>query len=154
MGERNMITPEYLECLEAGLSYQDFVIDRLYEVGIPLISYSSKKYQTLIGENKAGIEIKFDRKFRETGNFYIETAEKSNARNIDYVPSGIFRSDNTWLYIIGDYQTIYVFSKEQLKKCKDKYRQVETPTSRGFLIPVDEALEFLVIRQINCDRSE
>jgi hypothetical protein len=147
------MTKEYFECLEAGLSYQDFVMERLYDAGIPLISYSSKKYQTLIGENKAGIEIKFDRKFRDTGNFYIEIAEKSNPKNKEYVPSGIFRNDNTWLYIIGDYETIFIFSKEQLKKCKDNYRQVEIPTSRGFLIPTNEALQFLVIRYIQCNKD-
>jgi len=143
-----MMSEEYSACLEAGLTYQDFVVEKLYDAGIPLISYSSKKYQALRGENKAGIEIKFDRKFRNTGNFYIETAEKSNPQNKEYIPSGIFRSDNTWLYIVGDYETIYVFSKEQLKKCKNKFQQVETPTSRGFLIPIKEAQRFLVIKCI------
>jgi len=129
-------------------------MEKLYDAGIPLLSYSSKKYQILIGENKAGIEIKYDRKFRETGNFYIETAEKSAANNKEFVASGIFRNDNTWLFIIGDYETIFIFSKEQLKKIKNNYKQVETPTSKGFLIPVNEALKFLVIRYIQCENSK
>ena len=137
----------YKNCLEAGLAFQDYVTEKLYNLGIPLVTYSSRNYQ-LGGENKAGIEIKFDRKFRETGNFYIETAEKADPKNKNYVPSGIYRNDNTWLYIIGDYQNIYVFSKEQLKKVKDKFKQVETPTSRGFLLPVEGALKFLVILQL------
>lgn len=140
----------YKNCLEEGLAFQDYVTEKLYNLGIPLVTYSSRNYQLGVGENKAGIEIKFDRKFRETGNFYIETAEKADPKNKNYVPSGIYRNDNTWLYLIGDYQTIYVFSKEQLKKCSDKFRKVETPTSKGFLLPVEKALEFLVILQINC----
>ena len=104
-----LLDEKYEECLEAGLEYQDYVAEQLYNHGIPLMTYSSQKYQFLRGENKAGIEIKLDRKFRETGNFYVEIAEKRNCNNDVYVPSGIFRNDNTWLYVIGDYEDIFVF---------------------------------------------
>lgn len=132
------MTSEYQNNLTLGLEFQDFVIEKFYEIGLPLISYSSKLYQIRIGENKAGIEIKFDRKFRETNNIYIEVAEKSDKNRQEYVPSGIFRDDNTWLYVIGDYQTIYILSKRQLIRVYEwhKYREVTTPTSKGFLIPV------------------
>ena len=109
------MTPYYKEKLEQGLYFQDYVIELLYKNGIPLISYSSKEYQNMIGENKAGIEIKNDNNFRKTGNLYIEIAEKSNAENISFVSSGIYRNDNTWLYLIGDINKIYVLSKKQLK---------------------------------------
>ena len=131
----------YAKKLDQGLKYQDFVVEKLYEIGLPVISYSSKEYQNTVGENKAGIEIKNDTNFRETGNFYIETAEKSDAENANFVPSGIYRNDNTWLYLIGDYETIFVFSKKQLlllHKC-GKMKEVEISTSRGFLLPVVEA---------------
>ncbi len=144
------MTPYYKDKLEQGLCYQDFVVERLYEAGIPLISYSSKKYQTMIGENKAGIEIKNDQKFRETGNLYIETAEKSNSSNSSYMASGIFRNDNTWLYIIGDYETIYVLSKRHLQFVMDKFKKVETPTSRGFLLPIEYVESRMAIKIIEC----
>ena len=71
------MTPEYAEKLKQGLEFQDYVVERLYDCGLPIISYSSKEYQTMIGENKTGIEIKNDSNFRITGNLYIEVAEKS-----------------------------------------------------------------------------
>ena len=149
MGQSTM-TPYYVEKLGQGLEYQDFVMEKLYENGIPLISYSSKKYQVLKGENKAGIEIKNDQKFRTTGNFYIETDEKSNCNNKEYYPSGVFREDNTWLYILGDYEEIYVFSKKQLQLSygNKSYKRVTTPTSKGFLLPLDKAINGLAIKII------
>ena len=82
-------TEYYKDKLKSGLYYQDFVMEKLYEIGLPLISYSSKEFQVMLGENKAGIEIKNDTKYSTTGNLYIEIAEKSNPSNVDYIPSGI-----------------------------------------------------------------
>jgi len=142
----------YKKMLEIGLEYQDFVVERLYDVGLPLISYSSKKFQHLIGENKAGFEIKKDQKFRDTNNFYIEIAEKSDPNNFEYIQSGIYRNDNTWLWIQGDEKNIYVFSKKQLiilHKSK-RYKEIKTATSIGFLLPFQEALKNYVIKEIIC----
>lgn len=138
----------YAAKLKEGEHYQDFVVEELYKAGLPIISYSSKKYQCEIGENKAGIEIKNDQKFRQTGNFYIEVAEKSNPDKKEYSPSGIYRDDNTWLYIIGDYQSIYIFSKKQLQFLFQQHtkREVVTPTSKGFLLPIKDADEFWAVR--------
>jgi len=149
------MTPYYKEKLEEGLFFQDYIMELLYENGIPLMSYSSKEYQNIRGENKAGIEIKKDNNFRETGNLYIETAEKSNPENQHFIPSGIYRNDNTWLYIIGDKDKIYILSKKQMQfihKLK-KYKEVEIPTSRGFLFPVSEAEKFFSIKEIYPEKN-
>lgn len=146
----------YKEKLEQGQQYQDFVTEKLYKIGLPIISYSSKKYQYTIGENKCGFEIKFDDKLKNTGNLYIEVAEKSNAVNENYIASGIYRNDNTWLYIIGDYSIIYIFSKKQLRKIYEDTKRIETfkrvtiPTSKGFLVPAKYAEETLAIKVIVC----
>ena len=142
----------YKEKLDQGLMYQDFVVEKLYDHGLPIISYSSKKYQIMIGENKAGLEIKNDDKFRNTGNFYIEIAEKSNPQKPHYVMSGIYRNDNTWLYLIGDYQDIYIFGKKHLIQMHQTglYRKVEIPTSKGFLLPLSDAEKYAV-KIINCE---
>ena len=141
-----MTTEYYKEKLEQGLQYQDFVYDEFYKIGITTLSYSSKKYQVEYGENRAGIEIKFDGKTKETGNIYIEIAEKSNENNNEYYPSGIYRDDNTWLYVIGDYSIIYIFAKKQLKTIyeKENYKKAggskkETTTSKGFVFPTSYA---------------
>lgn len=144
----------YKEKLQQGLYYQDFVIEQLYKIGLPLISYSSKEFQVMVGENKAGIEIKNDDKFQKTGNLYIETAEKSDANKANYFPSGIFRTDNTWLYCIGDLKRIFILSKKQLVLLSNakKFRAVETPTSQGFLLPVAEAEKHYAIKIIDCEK--
>ena len=149
------MTPYYKEKLEQGLCYQDKVIEELYSNGLPLISYSSKQYQTMIGENKAGIKIKNDSKFRQTGNFYIEIDEKSNANNQEFIKSGIYRKDNTWLYIIGDDIGFYIFSKKQLilLEQSNKYKKVQIPTSKGFLLPINDAIKLYSIKEINFDRN-
>lgn len=135
----------YKECLEKGLEYQDFVTSLLLkEVGIPLSSLSSKKYQYSVGENLQGIEIKFDDLYKDTGNLYIEVKEKADPKNIKYVGSGIYRSDNSWIYLIGDYHEVYIFGKSHLKLMYDsgKYREVKKPTSVGFLIPKKDAEKY------------
>jgi len=142
----------YAEKLKQGLYYQDFVIEKLYDNGLPIISYSSKEFQNMIGENKAGLEIKNDTKFRDTGNFYIEIAEKSKPENPCYIKSGIYRNDNTWLYLIGDMKEIFVFSKKQLVILSEnkKYKFVTTPTSQGYLLPICDAKKHYAIKIIEC----
>jgi len=146
-----MTTEYYKEKLQQGLYFQDYIMELLYKNGIPLISYSSKEYQNMIGENKAGIEIKNDMNFRKTGNLYIETAEKSKAENEYFVKSGIYRNDNTWLYLIGDKETVFVLSKKQLQILhgKNKYRNVKTATSRGFLLPIADVEKFYSLRTLS-----
>jgi len=146
-----MMTEIYKQNLLIGEEYQDFVVERLYEIGLAVISYSSKRYQNIKGENKNGWEIKYDRKFRETRNLYIEVEEKTNKNNKNFVKSGIFRVDNTWLYIIGDYKTIYILSKTQLQRCykKNRYKIVQTLTSIGMLIPILVVDKFLCLKRID-----
>jgi len=148
------LTDYYKEKLESGLYYQDFVVEKLYEIGLPLISYSSKEFQNMIGENKAGMEIKNDMNYSKTGNLFIEVAEKSNPQNAEFIPSGIYRNDNAWLYLIGDFQKIFIFSKKQLviihQKNKYKTLEIKTGTSKGYLLPLIDAEKFYAIKIIEC----
>ena len=141
----------YKECLEKGLEYQDFVTVKMAkELGIIISNFSSKQYQYNIGENQQGIEIKFDDKYKETGNLYIETSEKSCATMSSYTKSGIYRNDNTWLYLIGNYESIFIFGKKILQiQCESKkYRKVVTPTSKGFLL--DDKGQKTALKIIKC----
>jgi len=141
----------YNEKLQEGLEYQDFITDLLInELGISLSSYSSKKFQNSIGENRQGFEIKFDNRMIDTGNIYIEVKEKSNPDNANYVDSGIFRNDNTWLYLIGNYESVYIFGKKHLILMHEKntYKQVTTSTSIGFLLPVTDAEKYCLKKLI------
>ena len=141
------MTEYYKNMLEKGLEYQDYVTEVLIkELGISLSSYSSKSYQQTKGENKQGFEIKFDDRYKETGNIYIEVEEKSDPNNLYFVKSGIYRNDNTWLYLIGNYDEIFIFSKNhlQLMHRAANYRIVETKTSKGFLVPKKDAKKYCV----------
>ena len=147
MGKRNAMTEYYKTQLAKGLEYQDFVMINLHKHGIVLQNIQSRKYQ-LKTENLLGMEIKFDDKMKETGNLYFETYEKSDPENANYVMSGILRDDECWLFAIGNYEEIFIFSKNRLKKIwkmleagKEvlKARRVQISTSIGMLIPVSEA---------------
>ncbi len=132
---------------QEGLEFQDFVVDLLLkDMGIVISNYSSKYYQQAYGENVQGIEIKLDRRILETGNVSIEVAEKSKAINESFVPSGIMREDNSWLYIQGNKKIIFIFGKkflQQLYKAKymDKVWQPK-PTIKTFLLPIAEARKY------------
>ena len=125
--------------LASGAAFQDFIMERMHSIGVILQPYCSRQGQ-LKGENLLGMEIKNDEKMTSTGNIYIEVAEKAVPREGDYAESGIFRSDNTWLYGIGDRGTFYIFAKSSLRSAWAKrgvmgLAEVTTPTSKGFLIP-------------------
>lgn len=137
-----MATKYYKKCLEVGYEFQDFIIDLLLkEVGMALSNYSSKKYQYDFGENKQGIEIKLDTRCTETGRLSIEIAEKSKAENSFFVQSGIYRNDNSWMYIQGNYDVVYIFTVKMLRGLhrSRKFEVHELPTIRKFYLPFDKA---------------
>lgn len=140
----------YQRKLEQGLQFQDVVTQALYLRGIVVVGYASRQWQVQKGENFLGAEIKRDGYFRQTGNLYLETAEKSHPDNKDYIPSGIFRRDNSWLFVIGDERTIYIFSIKYLRKLAGRYQPVIKATSKGVLMPIKEA-ERYCIRKLELD---
>lgn len=136
----------YQSQLEDGQAYQDFVAERLYHEGIVLVNLQSRSSQLKIGENLLGLEIKLDKQFEMTGNLYIEVAEKSHPNRVDYVQSGIYRADNTWLYAVGNYRELFLFSKRTLKNEYEFNRRGtnfcrQTQTSRGFLLSRRDSAE-------------
>lgn len=140
----------YVKKLEQGLEFQDVVTSALYQRGIVVVGYASRRWQNTRGENMLGAEIKRDGKFRETGNLYIETAEKTHPDNPAYIPSGIMREDNSWLYVIGDEHTVFIFSTKYLQMMAGRFKPVTTPTSTGFLVPTADADKYC-IRRIDMD---
>lgn len=131
------LTTYYNNCLEEGLQFQDYATEWLYNEGLPLVTFVSVSRSLSGDENKAGIEIKLDKRFRETGNLYIETAEKPRSDSASWVESGICRG-GSWLLAIGDKNTLWLIPFNILRMMwkSGKYRLVENPTSKGFLLPV------------------
>ena len=128
------MTEYYASKLEQGLRFQDCVTDWLYDHGMVIVTYVSKA-RGMSAENRFGVEIKRDDRFRETGNLFIETAEKSHPDNPQYVASGIYREDNSWLYAIGDEKTLWIFAKRLLTMLDKRYERREIPTARGYIMP-------------------
>lgn len=125
--------------LQQGLQYQDFLIERLPQIGIILQPFSSKVYQFGKGESHSKIEVKFDDKFKRTRNLWVEAYEKSNPQNPNYVASGVLRDNNTFLWAQGDYETLFIFCKKELVNhlVKNGYTLIESSrkTSHGYLLP-------------------
>jgi len=120
--------------------FQDQVMEKLNQVGIHLQLYSSVVYQFTKGESIQGVEIKHDHRMKSTGNLYIEYQELD--KNNHWCNSGILRSDNSWLYCIGDNEKLYLISKQVLINMYNNMKnikKVETETSRGFLLPIETA---------------
>ncbi len=103
------------DSFEVGLQFQDFVCAQLAKHAVVLQNLASKRYQIEVGENLQGFEIKYDDWCSKSGRISIEIAEKSrNDPLLQWTPSGIYRNDNTWLYIQGNYSVLFIFAKRFL----------------------------------------
>jgi hypothetical protein len=129
-----------------GLEFQDFVCTELAKAGLILQNLASRKYQYEVGENLQGFEIKLDQRCTETKRLSIEVAEKTrNDPSLPWTDSGIMRGDNSWLYIQGNREKIFVFNKKFLVAyymqrigpdgVDEKYGTIKT-----FYLPLDVAM--------------
>ena len=133
----------YQSRLPIGQKFQDYcAVQIMKNLNIPLVNLQSKEFQFEIGENLQGFEIKYDQNFTNTNNLYIETEHRVSLEQ-EYYKGGIFRNDNSWLYCIGNYEVIYIFSKSLLILLyqSGRYRVIENNlmTSKGFLLPKGDA---------------
>lgn len=126
----NLHDPQYPDAksktsFQDGLEFQDFVCEKLANHGLFLQNTLSRKYQFELGENLQGWEIKLDNRCTETGRLSIEIAEKSRADIKVWTASGIYRNDNSWLYVQGNYEMLFIFSKTFLKRLHGTKRYEE-----------------------------
>lgn len=150
-GEMNLKPEPYYPdgkpgCFERGMEFQDFVCTILAREHIILQNLASKKYQIETGENLQGFEIKLDRRCTDTGRLSIEIAEKTRAEQVDWFPSGIYRDDNSWLYIQGNGQILFIFAKNWLRRWHKHYggECTPTPTIKAFYIQFEVAKEHAI----------
>lgn len=126
-----------------GLEFQDFVCCELSMSGIVLQNLSSRKWQFEVGENLQGFEIKMDALCTKTRRLSIEIAEKSrNDETLQWTSSGILRKDNSWLYIQGNYDVLFIFAKNWLQRYyKEAKPEVleKLGTIKTFYLPFDLA---------------
>jgi len=146
------------ESYQSGLEFQDFVCELLREeLGIVITNYQSRRFQFGVGENRQGVEIKLDRDILQSNNVSIEVAEKTRADNPYYAPSGIYRRDNSWLYIQGNWEIVFIFSKNVLRLLHEsgRYKTDALPTLKRFLLPVGDARRFAAkVVEVNADAAK
>ena len=115
-------------------AFEEFVFQKLQPYGYNITLITTTIGQLTIGESVEGVEIKYDKKSIKSPNIYIEIAEKSNPSNRYYIPSGIYRNDNTNTYVIGNWNEVWIFDKNYLKEITKNKGITETPTSQGILL--------------------
>jgi hypothetical protein len=132
--------------LEAAKEFEDFASDVLRVQWLLSIHvYQSKRRQIRDGESAPGVEIKLDRNWGKTGNLFIETSERWN-NEVAFRPAGV--NGKCWLYLIGDYDRFWLFGTSTLKKLaamnpfKLTEAPRESPTAKGFLLPIAVADEW------------
>jgi hypothetical protein len=144
----------HIDSLQVGAEFLDFVMLTLQPSGLYIQPFTSKKMQYAKGESFQGWEIKLDKRCTETGRLSIEIAEKTRATNPTWSPSGIYRNDNTWLYIQGNYTCFWIFLKKTLiamHKC-GKYQEDESyGTVKKFYVPLLDANRYG--HQIMCSNA-
>jgi hypothetical protein len=147
---------KHIDSLQVGAEFLDFVVIVLHRFGLYLQPFTSKKYQYNKGESFQGWEIKLDNRFTDTGRLSIEIAEKTSAGQSSWTPSGIYRNDNTWLYIQGNYEYFYIFAKSILKLLHARkklngekfYIEEEMPTIKKFYLPLKDAEKYCVYKVV------
>lgn len=126
-----------------GLSYQDKVSESIFKhMKIPLTTYCSSLNQETKGENMQGWEIKYVGQAKT--RFFLEIASRPTS-NHPWKDSGVFKKDNSYMYVIGDEDNVYFFWKKTLIDLIERERKkadgekpileyFQSPTGKGYYI--------------------
>lgn len=133
-----------------GELYQEKLLPVINSVfGVELHYYKTQEEQYTIGESAEGWEIKFDDWIGKGKNFNhlsIETGEKTKKSRNTFTNSGIFRKDNTIVYVQGNWSFVWFFEKQVLVNYYLAYDPPlitdNPPTIRKFYMEFDAADEF------------
>jgi hypothetical protein len=151
---------DYKKRFDMGDKYEDFVYPIFCkEWGVSIVPNKTQETQWNVGENSFGVEIKYDSRSTTSPNLFIEHEEcheiitikdgKKEIELTEFKKSGIYRIDNSYLYLIGNYNIFYIFLKKRLKELHSTEKYLErfgysanfNATSKGFLLPQVEAKE-------------
>jgi hypothetical protein len=142
-------TVEFVGRLVIGQDYEDFVVPVLWARGWPTYVYRSKEAQWACGESLNNIEVKLDNGFRKSGRLFIETRERRSADgSSEWRRSGIYDEHNPRLYVIGDYETVYVLGVRWLRAIADRLESgsfpKDAPTAECVFLPLNLAEKYAV----------
>ena len=120
------------------------IVSEFKQRGIDIGLYYGRDAQ-YSGESEAGIEIKYDKRSRDTHNFYIEYQERM-WRTGPWVDSGILKDDNSRFFLYGTMAGYVIFERETLLYYYDHLmdgesipgiilvREQQHQTSKGFIL--------------------
>lgn len=137
-----------IRSFEQGMEFQDFVVEQMNRWGFYIQLHSSRFYQFKRGESVQRCEIKLDNRCTETGRLSIEVQERTSIQS-KWVPSGIYRDDNTVFYIQGNWARLFLFAKKTLidyhqNTFGGEYEEGPA-TIRKFYLPISEAKDLAII---------
>lgn len=139
----------YIRNLTDSHRFEVYAESEFLKYGLDIGLFYGRNEQYEMGETRAGIEIKCDKRSVETGNYYFEYQERLNP-SLDWTNSGILKNDNTRYYfygVIGNYSIFprsaiweyyrrLVLDGEQIRGCSIK--EIRRGTSKGFVVPISE----------------
>ncbi len=136
--------------LPLGTSFEPHVVEVLkreldWDIGL----YTTAHDQHTKGESRGRVEIKFDRRLRDTGNLMIETRERRNSSgSSEWRDSGPYDAADPWFIAQGDEYTIWLFASSLLRLLhkQPRYQIVKTTTAEGFLLPLADADKYAIRR--------
>lgn len=121
--------------LEEGHEFQDLVNEYMIRNHhLPIIYFTSYKRQYK-GESFNGIEIKYDKRSLTTDNLFILTRIRNSTNK--WQESGLYKSDNTTWFIIGNHKEAWMISKHILLQVVKGCHEVEVNQgqTQGYLLP-------------------
>ena len=134
----------FIEQLEASHAFEVFIDCEFKQRGIDIGLYYGRDAQ-YSGESDVGIEIKYDKRSRETNNFYIEYQERM-WNTSSWVDSGILKDDNSRFFLYGTMSGYVIFERETLLDYYERLmdgeripgiilvREQQHQTSKGFIL--------------------
>jgi hypothetical protein len=144
-----VVSDYYAEQLALAEAWERYIVARLRREGIPAERHDTKDSQIRYGDMRIGpdhVELKYDQKFVETGNLFIEVAEKRRAEQAQWMPSGIYASSLARWYGVGDHRDWFLFERVALRDVARPERiiTIKRATSQGFLLRPAERVALMV----------
>lgn len=106
-------TTYFIQQLKDSHAFEVYIDWLFRKQGIDIGLYYGKEQQYHMGETAAGIEIKYDKRSAETGNYYIEYQERMHSGS-QWVESGILKQDDTKFYLLGTIDKFVIFERSWL----------------------------------------
>lgn len=106
-------TSYYIQQLKESHAFEVYIDWQFKQRGRDIGLYYGREQQYHMGETAAGIEIKYDKRSAETGNYYIEYQERMHDGD-RWVNSGILKEDRTRFYLLGTIEKFVIFEREWL----------------------------------------